>query len=161
MAGSAVEVEGLKEFRKALKAADASYPKEIAKLHREIARLVQPRAVGAAKAVGGAAGHFASSIVAAGSQASARIVVAPKANAAIFGASKRLGWNAGWRNGVLTERADNGGRPQSRPWVGSSWEPGGAGGPYGVNPAIRASLGDIDRLAGDGMEDLYRKAFPS
>lgn len=149
MAGSAVEVEGLKEFRKALKAADAQYPKEIAKLHREIARLVQVRAVAAASGEGGATRHFASSARASGTQAAARITVAPKANAAFFGAKKRTGWNAG-----------NQGRPQHRPWVGAGWEPGGSGGPYGINPAIRASLDDIDRMAGDGMEDLYRKAFP-
>ena len=150
MAGSAVEVEGLKEFRKALKAADSQYPKEIAKLHREIARMVQPRARGAAAGVGGSTRHFAGLVRAAGSQAAARITVAPQANAAFWGAKKRTGWNAG-----------NQGRPQHPAWVGSGWEPGGPGGPYGINAAIAESLPDIDRMAGDGMEDLYRKAFPS
>lgn len=149
MAGAAVEVEGLKEFRRALKAADASYPRELSKLHREIARLVAPRAVAAASVSSGSTRHFAGAIRASGTASSARLTVAPAATAAFWGAKQRTGWNAG-------NQAAN-----QKPWVGAAWDPGGAGGPYALNPAIRASLNDIDRLAGDGMEDLYRKAFPT
>lgn len=152
MAGAAVEVEGLKEFRKALKAVDPALAKEITKVHRDIAQMVGARAVGMASGMGGSTAHFATSIRPRGSAAGARLDVQPKANAAIFGAKKRTGWP----NVVHGQ-----GRPQHPAWVGSGWEPGGAGGPRGINPAIRASLTQIDDMFLDGIEEAARKAFPS
>ncbi len=51
--------------------------------------------------------------------------------------------------------------PQFPAWVGNSWEVGGSGGPYAVNPAIRDSMQDIIDGYGDAFEAAASRAFPT
>lgn len=150
MAGAAVEVEGLKEFRKALRVVDGDFAKELTKIQRELAKWLAPQAQAAAAAEGGVTRHFAGKISGKGNATGARLEVQSVANAAIWGAKKTTGWNAG-----------QGRTPNQPRWVGSSFEVGGAGGPYGINAAIRVHLTEIDQRYLQGIDELARRAFPT
>lgn len=152
MAKAAIEVEGLKEFRKELRqlADGKTWAKELGTVQRTLAKKVAGWAKSDASGMGGPAGHFASSIKGAGGAAGAKITVAPKANAAFWGAKRRTGWNAG-----------NNGRPQHPRWVGAGWDVGVAGqGPYAINSAIAAHMDEIEREYWSGVDDLTSRAFP-
>jgi hypothetical protein len=145
----AVHVEGLKEFRAGLKEAGVGWPRQLTKTNQELARWLAPMATSAAQSVGGATKHFASSIRGMGTQASARLEVEQRANAAFWGAKKRTGWNRG--NAT----------PNQPAWVGNSWDPGGSGGPYAINATIAANLDAIEERYGVAIEELTHLAFPS
>lgn len=75
---------------------------------------------------------------------------APFALATVWGARGHTGWYARARYKNSTGR-------QHPPWVGSSWEVGGSGGPYGVNPAIHDRIDDVMRDWADAVEDLMAR----
>lgn len=160
MGKAGLEVTGAKEFRRDLKAADKAWPKELAKLHREIAVKVTATARGnvaglPSKQQRAAAGN----VRARGSAAAARIAVVPTASvpwakAAIWGAEGRSGWFA-------DPKFTGSGGAQFPSWVGSSWEAGGPGGPYGVNAAIRTDAPWVERKFLSGVDDVYHRAFPN
>lgn len=147
----AVRVEGLKELRKALKQAEdpKAWGKELGRANRVVAREVAGWAQAEASSLGGPYAHFASAISGKATQAAARVEIRPVANAVFWGAKKRTGWNAG-----------HDGAPQHPKWVGVSWEVGGPGGPYALNPAIsQHSEVIVDRMAGV-IDGVFRSAFP-
>lgn len=65
----------------------------------------------------------------------------------IFGAKRRTGWYAAGRYGQSRGR-------QFPEWVGNSWEPGGPGGPYALNPAIRQKLPEVMEAWGNAISEL-------
>lgn len=71
----------------------------------------------------------------------------PYALAAFFGMDRHVGWYAKRRF------ANSSGRQFDR-WVGNSWEPGGAGGPYVLNDAVRARLDDVVKQWAEGIDAL-------
>lgn len=144
-----VRVEGLDEFRRELRAIDSGWARELTRTHRELGQWLAPRAQGAASAMGGPQAHFAGKIKGRGTQAGARLEIAHEANAALWGAEKRTGWNQGHQ-----------GAPQHPKWVGSGWEPGGPGGPYGINDTLRSDGPEIVERFGDMVDDLASRAFP-
>ena len=154
-----MEVEGAKELRRELKAADKAWPKELAKLHREIAQRVTATARGNVASLPSAQQRAAAGNVRArGSAAAARVAVVPTAavpwaKAAIWGSKGRSGWYAD------PKYAGSGGR-QFPAWVGGSWQVGGPGGPYGVNAAVRSEAPWVEAKYLSGVDDLYRRAFP-
>ena len=155
----AVEVQGAKEFRRALKEADAAWPKELAKLHRQIAVKVAARAASNVAGLPSAQQRKAAGNVRGrGSAAAARIAVVPSASvpwakAAIWGSKGRSGWYAAPKYAGLSGR-------QFPAWVGSSWQAGGPGGPYGVNAAVRSEAPWIEAKYLSGVDELYHRAFP-
>lgn len=156
MAGkAAVEIEGLKEFRKDLKALGPEWPKALRKQYKEISDHVAVRASSRASALGGVHAKAAPKIKGYATAANASVGVASGgvASVGVWGAKKHTGWYAKpW----FVESP-----PQHPKWVGNSWEPGVAGqGPYAVNDAIAAELPYIEEAFGAVIDDVTERAFP-
>jgi len=151
-----IDVRGLREFRSALKSANAAFPKELAAVHRAIANDAASRARSEARGAGGQQAKYADSIKGRGTERRIRISVGGKggARAAFFGAKRHSGWY-GWR------RYRNSETPQFPKWVGNGWEVAQYGeGPYSINPALARYLPEIlDRYV-EMLTKLSRKAFP-
>ena len=151
-----VKIIGLKEFRSALKALDKQWPKELTKANKTIAQHVAADAQGSAGEYSRMTAAAARSIRGTASQSAAKIAFGgspPFALAGIMGAKRHSGWYA--------TRGHNKSRtPQFPEWVGNTWEPGGSGGPRGVNDAIRANKDRIVDYYADAIGDLAARAFP-
>lgn len=146
-----VEVEGLKEFRRELRAlsGDSTWTRALGQVNRALAGEAATWAQIEASGLGGPFAHFADTITGAATATAARIQVPKVANATFWGAKERTGWNAG-----------HDGRPQHPEWVGSSWDVAGPGGPYALNAALADHLDEIVDGYGDALDELARKAFP-
>lgn len=170
MAG--VEVKGLKQFRRDLKAADAKYPKELRALHKRIADRVSVDARKKAQSLGGVHAKAAAAIKPRATQTEARLSVVPQkrtamANVAFFGARARTGWYSHYRYASsartsLARRVTGRVRGVQHPgWVGNSWEIAKRGeGPYALNDAIRTNVKWAQSELLDGMDKLAARAFP-
>ena len=147
-----ISVEGLAEFRKALRNLGPEYAKELTKLHREVAKMVSD----AARATIGP--RVATAIRPQASAVSAKVSTQPTGKAQdalvrIWGAKARTGWYA--------RRQYSGSTPQHPKWVGNQWDPGEFGGmPYHVGPAINSQVDEIEEKLLDGYERISRSAFP-
>lgn len=160
MADAAISVEGLTEFRKELRELGKMFPRELTKIHKEIATVVADKARSNATAMGGQQRHAASKIAGRATQAQSRITVntggkvGRMANAAFWGANKKTGWYNRRRY-----RSDT--KPQFKAWVGQSWTVGASsGGPYALNAAVNQKLPEIAQLYNTGFDALVAKAFP-
>lgn len=156
MAASSITVTGLKEFRAALKAIGPEWPKQLTKANKTIANEVAAMARGAASGGAPIQARAAGAIKGRGTQTSASVAVSggkglPMANVAFWGVKRRLGWFA---------RQRYAGQSQHMPkWVGNSWEVGGPGGPYAINPTIAANLPHILDTYQDALMELAARAF--
>ena len=150
---AAVEVKGLKEFRRALrKLDDKSLRNGVTPIYREVAKLVRTRAEGAAPGgVRRAIGHKANA-------RGAFITIRPVPGYALgvfLGAKARFGWYSAARYSGSNGR-------QFEPWVGNQWDPGENGSmPYFIGPAINSSVDEAVEIIADGIEKLAGEAFPS
>jgi hypothetical protein len=156
---AAIRVEGLREFRRELRAidrtnGDRAWSRELTRTHRELGQMVASLSSGAAAGMGGSQAHFAGAIRGRGTAASARIGVLPRANAAFWGAKKRTGWYGAPRYAESTGQ-------QHLPWVGTGWTAGGPGGPYAINATVRDNLRGIERAYAEAIDRVTRRAFPS
>ena len=152
--GGKIEVVGLKEFRKALKAMDPQWPKALRKVHKQIADTGAGLARGVASGMGGVQAHFADALRGTATQTEARISVNGRggANVAFWGAKRHTGWYA------RSQFHDS--TPQHPPWVGSSWEVAVPGeGPYAINPALAAYRPDIWEAYFQMVLDLAHDSF--
>lgn len=140
---SGIEIKGLKEWRRDLRKCGAGWTRHLAALNRGIAKFVEGEAKGnwfrpvqveAERAVRGV-----------GTVQGARIGVGtspPFAQGAVWGAKQYK---------------------QFPEWVGNNWEVGGAGGPYGINMAIRENKDEITESYADGfayIAAVVAGAFP-
>lgn len=135
----AVRIEGLADFRRDLRGAGQGWPRTLSVVNRRVANYVADKARGMTETAQQAKASRA--IRGSATQSAAKIAVTRSpvfAQGAFFGALRFKQFPA---------------------WVGNSWEPGGGGGPYAVNPAIRDSLQDIVDAYGDGFEHIARVAF--
>lgn len=157
----AVEILGLREFRKALKKVGPEYPKELTKANREVAQIAQRVSQNEARAMGGVQRRAASAIKGSANARQARLQIKPSkgkrnptamANVAFWGAYRRTGDNrAGRRNG----------KRQHPLWVGARWEVAEPNeGPYAINPALARHLDDIVAAHAAALNRLAAKAFP-
>lgn len=147
-----IQVEGLSELNKSLRALGPEMQKELQETNRSVARFVADDARAAAESLGGVAAHVAPSIKAVGGARSAGVAFGgaryPMAGGAEFGAG----------HGVIRQRTSGSyhGYNQFDTWQGNSTEAG-----YFVYPTIRK---DADRIETDytrALEDLMKKAFPT
>lgn len=153
-----VEVQGMAEFRRALRAMGPEWTRELTKAHKTIAQRVAVASQARAQAMGGVQRKSAKAIKGYANKISARVGVAPSArtrmaNVAFWGAERHTGWYANPRY------AD--GPAQHPEWVGNSWETGVRGqGPYAINDTVSiitpVIMEDFVRM----IDDLARKAFP-
>lgn len=139
-AAGMVRLEGFDEFRRALRDSGPGWDRALRAINRAIANTVAEKARGMAETPQQR-------------KASSAIVGAAEARAAKIAVRNRPPFAQGAFFGALQYR-------QFPAWVGNSWEPGGAGGPYAVNPAIRDSLDDIVNAYGDAFEQAAARAFP-
>lgn len=140
----AVVVKGLKEFRTALAALDKQWVGELRRANLQAAQVVAVEAQSEAQGMGSVQAKAAPAIKAAGEQTRSKINVQgggayPYALGAFYGA-KRF--------------------KQFPPWVGNTWEPGGPGGPYAINPAIRSTETEWTDVFAQLIDRIARAAFP-
>lgn len=157
MSNVGVRVEGLADFRKALGRADKDANKEFGLAQRKVKDLV----VGDARTIGrtsmrGPLRHFSRRAGISGTSTAkggaAVLVKNPDAMAAFMGSGGRTGWYAAGKFSRSKGR-------QFAPHVGNTWEVGGPGGPYAINPAIRQNLEHIDRMILDAVQAAGARAF--
>jgi hypothetical protein len=155
MAAKALDIKGLKDFRRELKSASAAFPKEMRKAQKGMADDVATRAQGIASGMGGEAAKAAGQIkgYATQTQASVGFPSGGVAGAAFWGTLRRTGWYAAARYAGSTR--------QHPRWIGNSWEPGVAGqGPRAINDALADYLPNMEARYLDMIDDLTRRAFP-
>lgn len=156
----AVEITGLREFRKALKAVGPEFPKELTKANRDVAKIAERVSQNEARAMGGIQRRAASAIKGSANARSARIQIKPSrgkrnptamANVAFWGAKKRTGWY----------RSKPQGKAQHPEWVGAGWQVAEPNeGPYAINPALARHLDDIVAAHAAALNRLAARAFP-
>ncbi len=139
--GYQLRFEGFDEFRRLLNAAEGNWDGALREANRQIGTGVAGKARGATETAQQA--KAAGAISGLGDRRGAKIAVnrSPAfAQGAFYGAKQY---------------------PQFEAWVGNSWEVGGSGGPYAINPTIRDSMSDIIDAYGDAFEKICALAFPS
>lgn len=153
MPSEGVEIPGLRQFARDLKAAGPELVDELKDLNFKVASKVKDDAVARASGQGPMAARAAGSLRAAKQAARAAVLLGnaktPFALGAEFGSqhdrprmlpnegTDRLGWN------------------QFRPWSGSGSTAG-----YFLYPAIRQDMPAIVAMYGDAIEQIAKKAFP-
>ena len=152
----AVEVRGLKDFRRDLR--DLGWSKELRLVHKKLADDIAEKARSAASSMGGVQAKAAAAIKGRATQSSAKVGISPgarypMANAAFWGAKRRSGWYA-------RARYQKSQAQQLPTWVGNTWDVGGSGGPYAINPTIKQYLPDIIDHYDEMLDDLTKRAFP-
>lgn len=155
------QVEGLKEFRAALRQLGPQWGRMLSKTHRDIAKKVAATAQSYARGTGKQQARMAAAIKGSGTQSGAAITVNqstrhPYANVAFWGQTKRTGWYA-----AIWAAGHHDGRAQALPWVGSDWQVGVSGeGPYAINDAIEAELPGVMDTYRRELDALFFRAFP-
>jgi len=155
----AIEITGLREFRKALKAVGPEFPKELTRANRDVAKIAERVSQSQARSMGGIQARAASAIKGSANARSARIQIKPSkgkrnptamANVAFWGAKKRTGWY----------RTKPEGKAQHPEWVGSGWEVADMNsGPYAINAALARHLDDIVAAHSAALNRLAEAAF--
>lgn len=153
MPSEGVEIPGLRQFARDLKAAGPELVQELKDLNFKVASKVKDDAIARASGGGRQAQRAAATLRAAKQAARAAVMLGnaktPFALGAEFGAqhnrprmlpnqgTDRLGWN------------------QFRQWAGSGSTTG-----YFLFPAIRQDMPEIVDMYGDAVEQIAKKAFP-
>ena len=144
------QLVGLKELRRELRKLDnpRSWTRELATVHREVARDVAGWARSEAASLGGPARHFADAVRGYGSAPAARVGLSSA------GKGQR---NYGARGAFWGSKQF----ARFEPWVGNTYEVGVRGeGPYALNDAIADHLDDVIETYSEGIDRLMRRAFP-
>jgi hypothetical protein len=142
--GVRVEVPGLAEWKAALRAVPGRWVGGLARANRSVADPVAARARQLAGQAGSTEAAAQSSITATATQSAAKIA---------WGGS-RVPFSAGAYMGAKRY-------PQFKPWVGNSWEVGGAGGPRDINDAVREMRERIAETYAEVFMTAARAAFPT
>lgn len=133
-----VQVHGLPELSRALKAIGPDAQKELREASRRVARFVADDARAAALSIGGVAAHVAPSIKPVGGVSGAGVALGgaayPMAGGAEFGSLRFK---------------------QFKPWRGNGSDAG-----YFVYPAIRADADRIETEFTDAVDDIIKRRFP-
>ena len=157
MPAPAIQVKGLPEFHAALKGVDKAWPKEMANVHKVIAKKAAAGAEGMAVGWGRKQAKAAGKIRGSSSVKGASVGVPPGgiAATAFWGAKKHTGWYAAAKYNASTGR-------QHDPWVGNSWEAASySGGPYAINRALFFDLPEIDKDYLRMIDTITHQAFPN
>lgn len=154
-----VEVDGLADFGRQLKAAERDLAKEQRRANREVATQVVRWAQSAASGGTRQQAAAARQIRPRATTKAARLAIgasksAPFARAAFWGSDKRTGWYA-------QAKYDGSAGRQSKPWVGNAWVAGQRGeGPYVLNDAIADHVEQIEQLYLGAVDRAMARAFP-
>ncbi len=153
MPSEGIEIEGLRQFARELKAISPDLDAELKALNFQVASKVKDDAVARAAGQGPMVRRAAQSLRAAKQAARAAVFLGNNSTPFAFGAefgsaqnrprslpnegTTRLGWN------------------QFRPWSGSGSTAG-----YFLYPAIRQDMPEIVDMYGDAVEKIAKQAFP-
>lgn len=158
-----VTVQGLRDFRAALKAAGDQLPKELRLGLVDVAKIAERVTIAEAHRMGGIQAKAAGAIKGRATQREARLQINKSnskrnptafANIAFWGAKKRTGWYAFEKYGESTTR-------QHPPWVGNTWElMNPTEGPYALNAALARYSDDLMAALTATLERLLAQAFP-
>lgn len=159
MPGPAVQVRGLAEFRRELRGLSMprAWSKQLAGVHRTIAKDLAPKAQERARSLGGQQRHFAGAIRGYGSAPAARLGIASAgkgqrnwgANAAMWGVKDNItGWNRSTTPNLKV------------PWVGNTWDIAQGQGPTAIVDTIVEETPRIVNEYGTAIDHLARRAFP-
>jgi hypothetical protein len=132
-----IQVTGLKELRRELKAVDAAFPKQLQKANRRVAEVVAAGTRAAFSSMGGSAPKVAPKVAALAQQARAQVRV---------GGGSGVGAEVAMGNLWGSRRF-----PQFPPPV--------AGG-YALYPTIKDKSDEIVEAYADEIDDLLKRAFP-
>lgn len=159
----AVNVVGLREFRKALKGVGPQWPKELTRANRDVAKIGERVSQAEARRMGGVQARAANAIKGSANARFARIQIKPSsgkrnptamANVAYWGAKARSGW---YKRGKY---ADSKG-VQHPEWVGANWDVAEINeGPYAINAALARHLDDIVAAHRAAIDRIAAAAFP-
>lgn len=158
MAGPAVEVRGLKEFRQDLRQLGGGrrWDRELGKANRTIARELAPKAQARARSLGPQQRHFADAIRGFGSPKGASLGISSAgkgqrnwgANAAYWGVKDNVtGWN---RSSTPNLKV---------PWVGNTWDIAPGQGPRAMVDTIIAETPRIVERYGQAVDQITADAF--
>jgi hypothetical protein len=161
---SALTIEGLPAFRKALKQLGPEWPKELTRAHRDIAKIAERVSQAEARRMGGVHAKAAGAIRGTGNMRNAKVGVKPSrskragtamANVAFWGALKRTG------HPNFVSGGEKSGKRQHPIWVGDTWDAAVAGqGPYAINTALARHMDDIQDAYMAALDRLASAAFP-
>jgi hypothetical protein len=148
----ASEVKALRRELRRLRPESPEWSKKFAQINKQAGEIIVSEARARASSGSRQQATAAQAIKASASQRGVQVRIAggsgvPYALAAFWGMKRRSGWYSAKRYAASMGR-------QTAPWVGSSWEVGGPGGPYAINPAIRAKLDEVLDQWGDAVEEL-------
>jgi hypothetical protein len=158
-ATNGVHVEGLTEFRRALRSLGPEWSKELRKVHKKLADREALKTRAAAAGFGRLQRKAADAIRPRANQRSATLAILasksrPFANIAFWGAKRRTGWYAAGQYANSEAR-------QHPPWVGNTWDVAEFGqGPYAINAQLARDLPEILDDYADMVDDVARRAFP-
>jgi hypothetical protein len=158
-----VTVQGLRDFRAALKAAGENLPKELRLGLVDVAKIAERVSIAEANRMGGIQKKASRAIKGTATQREARVQINKSkaksnptafANIAFWGAKKRTGWYA------ADKYQQSKGR-QHPPWVGNTWEVlNPTQGPYALNAALARHEDDIMAALTAALDRLIAQAFP-
>jgi hypothetical protein len=141
-----VDIEGLGDFQKALRALGPEFPKQLTKVNKEIATSVADAAKASARGQGGVAAKAAGSIRSGAEQRSGFVRI---------DSTGRYPFALGAEFGSLRYH-------QFKHWRGNQWTPsGGDGVGYFLHPTIRAKQSEILERYEKALDDLAKHAFPA
>ncbi len=146
----AIQVDGLKDFQKDLRAANRDFPKQLRVAGKDAAEIVAGRTRSSYARRGGVAPKVARSVKAMGEQRGASVKIGgkrfPFALGAEFGGGKYRKGRPSPRGGYTT---------QFPPWRGN-----GLGAGYSLMPTIRASQEEIVDQYADALDAIAKRCFP-
>lgn len=141
-----VDIEGLRDFQKALRTLGPEWPKKLTQTNREIAKMVADSAQLSARSQGGVAAKAAGSIRAGAEQRSGFVRI---------NATGKYKFALGAEFGSFRYH-------QFKTWRGNQWtDSGGNGVGYFLHPTIRAKQAEIKERYGKALEILAKEAFPN
>ena len=144
----------LRQLARVLRQADAELAKELGAINKRFGTVVVARAQGELASLGGVhAAAAAKALKPSAARGGVNIATVASARvpfglAAVWGAQKRTGWNAGNTTANLP------------PWVGNQWAAGERKGkPYGLGDAVNRELDPLIDAYFTAVDDLLDRAF--
>lgn len=153
MPSEGIEIEGLRQFARELKAISPDLDAELKALNFQVASKVKDDAVARAAGQGPMVRRAAQSLRAAKQAARAAVFLGNKSTPFAFGAEFGSGRNQPRQ--LPNEGTTRLGWNQFRPWAGSGSTAG-----YFLYPAIRQDMPEIVDMYGDAVEKIAKQAFP-
>lgn len=145
-----IDIQGIKQFSKAVKSVDKALAKELRLVHKKVAVFVAGRASTASPA------RTKGAIRPRATQTAAKIALTPgrrgDALGVFMGQTRRSGWYGKGRYRKSQGR-------QFDRWVGNQYTPGdSAGKPYFIGDAINSSIDEAVEMFAEGLGEVAKRA---